>query len=302
MPTPKSKPDLSLSMLRSFVAFSERLNLSHAMEDLGVTRQTIRRHITELETIRREKLFSTDTRGRYGLTKAGAQFLNDAKDILWHADASDPSNRLSLKTIDGCEHLTYRGKDGYTYYSQQHRLSALNTNGVPILKEMLRAWGASAAQLEHPEMRYIRPYLLVYRWSSDGWVCADVGEKSAYWRWRGPDFAQSIKGTLADDDEAGEPFIVLVSKAYPEIYHTGSIRYDHFYVRLPRAGYNNPQPGGFQRLLAGCVFPDGQHALAILAAITNRIEIDALSSDDFIPVDQMTIMDNEAFKHDVRYN
>ena len=44
-------------MLRAFVCMSKNLNLSKTCEELGATRQTVRRHITDLEAIRGELLF-----------------------------------------------------------------------------------------------------------------------------------------------------------------------------------------------------------------------------------------------------
>ena len=40
---------LLFEMLRSFTTLARTLNLSHAVEELNSTRQTIRRHISQLE-------------------------------------------------------------------------------------------------------------------------------------------------------------------------------------------------------------------------------------------------------------
>lgn len=142
-------------------------------------------------------------------------------------------------------------------------------------------------------MDSIRPYLLVYRWIAQGWLCADVGEKSAYWRWLGPDMCKSAKGALADRDGAGDAFIALVSNAYAEIYYGGSIRLDHLYVRLPREGFETPQRYSYQRMLASCILPNGQQALAVLSATTNKIEIDALDKNKRILIEEKLLMDDE---------
>ena len=57
-------------MLQSFTALGQTLNLSKAVEQIGVTRQTIRRHVNDLEQLKNEKLFELHDR-KYTLTAAG---------------------------------------------------------------------------------------------------------------------------------------------------------------------------------------------------------------------------------------
>ncbi|MDJ0628812.1 MAG: LysR family transcriptional regulator [Rhodobacter sp.] len=284
--------ELSVDMLRSFVTLARTLNVSEAATEIGVTRQTFRRYLNDLEVIRGGKLL-TLKRGRYALTTLGSQFLQDANEILWRVRSCDIRNRYSLRKIDGFEHAQYLGTDGRKFYSQQHSLSSVSSTGLPLLKEMLRAWGASGTQLDHSQMDAIQRYLVVYRRSSRGWICADIGERSAYGRWFGSAWAKSARGALSEDDQVGDEFNTFISRAYSEIYFGGSIRLDHLFAYLPREGYEEPQPVNFQRILAGCVFPDGQQALAVLVAITNRIEIQALPEDECHSVPADLIMDEE---------
>ena len=71
-------PGLLFEMIRSFVTLAATLNLSHAVKDLGSTRQTVRRHISTLEDAMGVPLFYVDDR-RYYLTVAGENALPDAK-------------------------------------------------------------------------------------------------------------------------------------------------------------------------------------------------------------------------------
>ena len=54
--------------LRSFSTLASTLNLSRAVDALGTTRQTVRRHISLLEEARGEELFALIDR-QYVLTK-----------------------------------------------------------------------------------------------------------------------------------------------------------------------------------------------------------------------------------------
>jgi len=283
---------VSFEMLQAFVTLARTLNVSEAAAKLDLTRQTLRRYIDELEIARGGKLL-TLKRGRYVLTILGAQSLQDASDILGRVKAWDVRNSYSLRTIDGTEHAQYQDADGKKFFSQQHSVGSVNVRGLPLLSEMVRAWGASLTQLDHREMARIRPYLVIYRRDQRGWICADIGEKSAYRRWFGWAWAKSAQGTLSEEDRVGDEFNTFISRAYSEIYFGGSIRLDHLYAHLPRESLDRPEPVSFQRILAGCVFPNGQQALAVLVAMTNRIEIQALPGKSRQPVPDDLIMDND---------
>ena len=55
-------PALLYEMMRSFVALARTLNLSQAVEALGSTRQTVRRHIAQLEQAMGLSLFEVEQR------------------------------------------------------------------------------------------------------------------------------------------------------------------------------------------------------------------------------------------------
>src|SRR5210317_803716 len=73
-------------MIRSFVTLAQTLNLSHAVKELGSTRQTVRRHIAQLEEVKGVRLFSLEDR-QYHLTEAGRQALPEALDILMRGNS-----------------------------------------------------------------------------------------------------------------------------------------------------------------------------------------------------------------------
>ena len=84
--------DITVAMLRAFVCVSDHLNLSKACEELGATRQTVRRHITELEAIKGAKLFEVEDR-QYRLTPFGRGSLAGARAILRQLDLWSGSRR-----------------------------------------------------------------------------------------------------------------------------------------------------------------------------------------------------------------
>ena len=90
----KSTGGVTVAMLRAFVCLSRHLNLSKACKELGATRQTVRRHITDLERIKGEELFFVEDR-QYQLTPYGQSALDSANSILMQLDAWSGQSAVS---------------------------------------------------------------------------------------------------------------------------------------------------------------------------------------------------------------
>ena len=266
-------------MLRAFESLARTLNLSETAENLGTTRQTVRRHISELEACRGGTLFSLH-RQSYALTPLGASSLSGARSMLRQAERWSQGE---IKSASGFQHLEYAQSssgEGGKFLCQQHPVSAVSLYGTPLVQRTLTAWGAALAQIEAPEMVEIRPYLAIYRRSSEGWVCVEIGEKSTYARWFGWTWAKSAVGRLSEEDLAGQEYNSFISDAYDRIHGEGGVRLDHLFAHLPRESSEHPVPVTFQRLLMGCVFPDGTPALIVMPDVTSKVEIDGLSEAD----------------------
>ena len=277
-------------MLRAFVCLSDHLNLSKACDILGATRQTVRRHITDLEAIKGAKLFEVEDR-QYRLTPFGRGSLPGARAILLQLDLWSGQSALTRQLTGGLESSRFMDADGRAFYSQQHAVSKIATSGLPLMREALAAWGNAETQIEHPAMEIIRPYVVLYRKGPAGWVFVDVGPESAYARWFGWAWSKSAIGKLMDEDDVGDEFNEFISGAYSRIYNEGGVRLDHLFAYLPKDG-GEPQPVTFQRLLLGCVFPDGTPGLIVLVLITKQVEIEALGGAEIPDLADELIMDS----------
>lgn len=280
---------ITVDMMRAFVVLSDCLNLTQAAKQLGATRQTVRRHITDLESIKSGRLFELD-QNEYALTHLGRETLPDARSILRKIDHWAGADSLARRNSNGLEIARFTDSSGRRFLSQQHPINALGMDGLPIMKRALAAWGCAATQIEHPAMAVIRPYLVIYRKSPEGWICVEIGEKSAYARWFGWAWSKSAIGRLSHDDNAGDAFNDFIAGAYAGIHQEGGVRLDHLFAFLPRGKSDQPVPVSFQRLLLGCVLPDGTPALSVLVLMTNQVRIDDLSQDHD-PVPDELVMD-----------
>lgn len=286
------QPSTLFDILRSFTTLASTLNLSETVEILGVTRQTVRRHINSLEEMKGIKLLELRNR-RYYLTEAGEQHRIEAEQILAMAENWLSNRSIRKRGNSYLDRVAYHDTHGYSFHAQQHHLSRLWQDGPPLLKHGYHAWSRSEFQLEHPEMSEMKAYRLVYRRRADGWLCVEVGEQSSYATWLGWEWAKSAIGRFSQEDPVGTDFDSFMSQAYPKVFEDGGARLDHICGQIPRARNGPAIPVRFQRLLLGCVFPDGEPALTLFVARTNRISISGLDMSEVPLMDDELLMEHD---------
>jgi hypothetical protein len=271
----ETQPSTLFEILKSFTTLASTLNLSETVTRLGVTRQTVRRHINALEEIKGSKLFELLNRS-YSLTDAGAQCHLEAQAILDQTEAWLHDKSIRARRQGSLERITYIDEKGYSFHAQQQHLGRLWVDAPPLLRSSFEAWSRAELQLEHPAMDRIKAYRLVYRRLQDSWLCVEVGEFSSYATWLGWEWAKSAIGRFSKDDPVGTDFDSFMSQSYHGVFVAGNARLDHIAGMIPRTRNGPAIPVRFQRLLVGCRFPDGESALALFVARTNRVEISGL--------------------------
>jgi len=277
-------------MLRAFLSMSRNLNLSKTSDEMGATRQTVRRHINDLESILGKPLFEVKDR-QYFLTQYGTSSVQGASQLLLQLDAWGGQSNLKRNSSDGLEKLQYTDNAGRVFLSQQHPVSQVAFHGLPIVKKAFVAWGNAQTQIDHEAMDAIRSHIVLFRKGPSGWVFVHVGKESAYARWFGWTWSKSAIGKLISDDNVGDEYNEFSLGAYSRIYDEGGVRLDHVLAHLP-FGEGEPRPGTFQRLLLGGVFPDGMPGLILLAAISEQVEIDALADTEKPKLPSELVMDS----------
>ncbi len=276
---PLPQQSVLFEMLRSFTTLARTLNLSKTVETLGVTRQTVRRHVNGLEALKGVKFFEIEDR-RYGLTAAGMKSAQEAEEVLARADTWLNGQHQNADYVAGMAHQEYSDRAGTTYIAQQHALDRLWVDGPPLLKKGFLAWANSRFQIESPLMDELKPYLLVYRKHREYWVCVNCGEKSSFATWFGWAWGKSSLGRLLEETIGESDQSRIIARTYSEVLLTKSARIDHVFTRISREVGGPEEPVRYQRLLCGCIFPDGEPALMVLVARTNRIQIPCLNLDE----------------------
>jgi len=266
---------LLFEMLRSFTTLARTLNLSHAVKELGSTRQTLRRHISQIEEMKGVALFEISER-QYKLTEAGQKILPEALDLLAQAEAWAYGN---TRQVDGLQYISSVHPDGWFFYQQQHRISRVFSASSPLLRDSVLAWTESGGQLEHSAMSGVRPMFNVFRKVDHNWLFTEVGDDSSFVSWVGWKNARSSIGRVMGQLPYGTSIERLMSLAYQEVEKTDSIRLDHIFTVLPLGDDAVPTPVVYERLLLGARFPDDSFAMISVARRTYDVEIEGVTPE-----------------------
>ncbi len=257
-------------MMRSFVVLADCLNLTHAVDRLQTTRQTVRRHIKLLETARGAPLFEVRDR-QYSLTEAGRQALPEAEYILGRSQAW---YRGQIGRIAGLDAI-HRDAP-HPYFLQQHSLAALWRENASLLQRGLIAWAEAKGDLEHASLVSVRRYMTVFRRYRSEWICFEVGPESSFARWYGQAWERSSVGRPLGEMPGGRTFSRVANRPYDEIEATHGVRYDHIHTMARHGETGLPSPISFKRLLLGCRLADGSFALGNLVQRSHDLQIDGL--------------------------
>ncbi len=271
----KKTSPLLFEQMKSYVSLASTLNLSQTVRDLDSTRQTVRRHIAQLEESMGEALFLVEER-RYSLTEAGKRSLREAEELIARGEAW--VNNLSGHE-NGLFYVSAEHEEGFTYYLQQHPLSVMWQAQTNLLPLGLQAWAAARGRIEAPEFQKIRPYLMIFRRLAEDWVCVEVGDKSSFASWYGWEHVRSSVGYGIANLPGGGGFANLLSQPFQDTRVNEGIRLDHIHTRIKNREGTCLVPISYERLLMGCFFPDGSRAIAALINRTHDVTIEGLSDE-----------------------
>ena len=283
VPVQQKTPALLYEMIRSFVVLSEKLNLSHAVAELDSTRQTVRRHIAQLEDYMGISLFEVDER-RYFLTERGKEILPEAKDILARGKIWVEGK---ARDVGGLMRLSHKEPNGWAFYQQQRPLTEIWGTEAGLLSHAFEAWTLGEGRLDSANFADLRPYIVVYRDSPNGWICVEVGQESFYTKWWGWAYASSSIGLPLSKFPGGPEFEAMLNYPFREVQANGGMRLDEVVTQIPREEGGPPIPLAYKRLLLASRFADGSFALIAAVDRSRRITIDGMdqSTLDVMPSD-----------------
>ncbi|MFK7746042.1 MAG: LysR family transcriptional regulator [Roseobacter sp.] len=263
-------------MIRSFTTLARTLNLTHAVRELGSTRQTLRRHIALLEELKGVELFVVKDR-QYKLTDEGARALPEALEILARGSSWLMGH---ISHYSGMQHVHAVLPDESHFWLQEQPMGEVWASKRTLLRECLRAWALSGGDLESEQMQHVRPYFMVYRNSPNGWICVEIGDLASYVSWYGWATARSSIGRALYGLPGGDDFAHLMVEPFEDVAIHQNSRIDHIHTQLKRETDGPHIPLNYRRLLLAGRFPDGSFALISVLDRCFDINIDGLGIDE----------------------
>ncbi|UWR22914.1 LysR family transcriptional regulator [Sulfitobacter sp. S190] len=271
----KASPALLHEMMRSFVALAKTLNLSRAVEDLGSTRQTVRRHIQQLEDAMEMRLFDNRDR-RFELTQEGRRALVPAQLLL---DLGEVWYRGQFDDVDGMMRFSYEDDKGWVYHQQEQPMNRLWAHESPLLKQAIKCWALAEGKLESKHMAPLRPYILTYRAMDEGWICFEIGAESFYSNWFGWARARSSVGSNLNQFPGGAEFASLANAPFKDINNGQGLRLDQVMTKMPSDDGEKLENIFFDRLLMGVRLPDQSPAIVSVVDRSREVLIAGLDPD-----------------------
>ena len=266
---------LLFEMLRSFTRLAATLNLSHAVRELGSTRQTVRRHVAQLEELKGGPLFVVTER-QYALTELGHFILPETLDLLARAESWITGQS---EIINGLQYLRRDDGKGWHYFQQQQPIGKLFSSSSTMLPDVMQAWVTAGGHIEHPAMEAVRPNCTVFRRTGDEWLFTEVGDNSSFVTWFGWTVSRSSIGRAIAEMPGGGNFGRLANACYGEVETNQSVRLDHIRTVLPKGSEAEMLPISFERLLLGARFPDDSFAMISAVRRTYDVEIKGVSEE-----------------------
>ncbi|MEM7751763.1 MAG: LysR family transcriptional regulator [Pseudomonadota bacterium] len=251
--------NLLYGYVRSFVRLAYLGDVQKVADGLGITRQSVRNHILELENLLEVQLF--DKIGAMSrLTSMGALWLPRAQEFHELAGAF----------------LRRRGSNSAHYHSTQLPLRMLmndETNSAQ-LREFARAWMQGVNRVDISEFKHFEPYCIVYERREGAWVSRSIGQNSAFASWFGADVAKNSEGKKLIDMETGSDLQDEVSFLLDGVYTRGGLHFSEVACNLLRPGWMERRPALYQRLLAEMIDECGQPVIASMIELIDPLQTD----------------------------
>ncbi len=260
-----------VSALISFAALARFGKMTETVNFLGVSRQTIGRHMDYLD----EHLGGPVVRsmGRnHSVTPRGEELLGGAEALLEQVQSMSSVGGLTSMTSGGLQSVWLSTEES-EFRGQQHPLWRINQDSPEIVQQGFSAWKDSNHDILAPKVAEMMPYMLTFRRSPGGWVCSHVGEKSAYADWFGWQWAKSAVGSFAADAISGNDYFRFCSVGYLNVMNSGECRLDHHDIVRATKGRNKFQDIRYHRLCMSFLLPNREPILGTLVCRTDAVDI-----------------------------
>lgn len=274
-----NKIDLSAALV-VFEEYYKSKSISTTSEGLGISRSTVRSHFDRL-----------------------AQLLNNGQALIHKGKLTEDGERLyarikndlavNSETLDAIQNSPLT-TGLLAWASQRHNVELLENRDTctPILFHAWRAWRTGGANLDSIGMRALVPWSMIFRQWTNGWMLVEIGEKSSFASWFGPERARYFKSEVRQSFLTGDVSFRETARAYDEVGRWGTPILHHVHACIPRFEGQENEWISYQRLVLPIGWGDDV-GLAVFVARTNDVQIEALAEGDRHPMPPDMLMEEE---------
>lgn len=221
--------------VRSFVSLAFTGDVEVAARSQGQTRQTVKRHILELENLLETALFE-QVGARSRLTEMGALWLPRAQEFSELASAF----------------LNRKGLNDAEYRSTQIPLRMLLNDGTNSqqLRHFALCWMEGEKSICSGWFEEFSSSCIVYRRIHGAWGARSIGSKSAFRLWYGAEMAQQSEGKTLENMASGDDLGGEVNFLLDSVYTRGGLHFSEVACKLDKPGSAFRVPVLYQRLIA----------------------------------------------------
>ncbi len=274
-----SKIDLSAALV-VFDEFHKTRSISSTADNLGISRSTVRSHIDRL---------SHELNNGEALTNRG-KLTEQGENLYARIEYELTAFVKNMRAIE----TTPIVSGPFAWASQRHNVTLLDDRqkSVPIIYHAWQAWRSGSLSLDSVQMSSLVPWSLIFRPWGDSWMLVEIGQKSSFATWFGAERARYFKSEVRQPHLTGNMSHQETTHAYNEVARWGTPILHHIHAKIPRFEGEENQWVSYQRLILPINWRD-EAGLAVFTARTKNIIIDTLPSNDFCPMDDELIMEEE---------
>lgn len=247
--------NLLYGYVRTFVKLAYSGNVNSVADRLGMTRQSIKNHIVQLENLLEAALFErVGTNSR--LTDMGTLWLPRAQEFYEAAS-------VFLRRT-GAKNARYRSTN------LPLRMLIKDETSSNLLRRFAHSYNLGANETDHPEFLQFREECIVYEVDQGAWGSQQIGSKTPFAQWFGVDAAQNSTGKPLSDMVTGDDLRDEISFALDECYLKGGLHFAEV-----ACDYRTPNGDGretvfYQRLLADMTKEKGRPQIVSLIDVVTH--------------------------------
>lgn len=239
--------------IRSFVGLAAVKDVSVVADQFSTTRQTIGRHVHELENMIGCELFAS-IGARSELTDSGRLWTSRASEIL---DLAAPF-------------MVGASVEGPRYRSTQVPLRVLLDEGSkssPRLREFVNAWMRCDKRLASPDLARFCSELIVYERRNGAWYAKQIGENTALSDRYGIEDTTVGAGMRVTEIMSGADLHDEVSFLLDAVYTRGGVHFSEVSCRLVNPITGLREPMLYERALVELTDDLGKPVIASLIQV-----------------------------------